>query len=89
MAALGFKPEDYSAEVPVWFDCWDSVQMFSALSTQWRTGPGGPVGLDYNVLFTLAERRQIVGDAFDQLLSDIQVLERAAMATMRATQASA
>lgn len=63
--------------------------MFIALSTQWRTGPGGPIGLDYNVLFSLAKHRKIEGEAFEQMLADIQVLERAAMATMRAAQASA
>lgn len=63
--------------------------MFTTLTTQWRTGPGGPIGLDYNVLFSLAQHRKIKGDALDQLLADIRIMEQAAMDTMRAAQPSA
>jgi len=89
LAALGLKPEDYSQEVGVWPDCWVSVAVFNTLTTQWRTGPGGPIGLDYNVLFSLAAHRKIEADALDQLLADIQIMEQAAIATMRAAQPSA
>ena len=30
---------------------WETVQVFCAVSTQWRVGTGGVVGLDYNALF--------------------------------------
>lgn len=83
MAALGFKPEDYSAEFAVWPENDRSVRMFFDIGTQWRTGPGGAIGLDYNVLLALCDRRGIVGDEFEQMLLDIGVLESAAMATMK------
>jgi hypothetical protein len=49
--------------------------MFSRLQTQWRTGPRGPIGLDYgaaNWLFSLCGVTQPLA-----LLEDIQTMEGA------------
>lgn len=54
-------PENFSA-----MDLWRSVR------TQWRVGMG-LVGLDYNVLFTMADRMEI--DLSPCMLKKIQALE--------------
>lgn len=37
-------------QVEVWAELWPVVRLFDTLSSQWRTGPGGAVGLDYGAL---------------------------------------
>lgn len=37
-------------DTPVWPENWRAVRLFAELQTQWRMGPGGPVGLDYAAL---------------------------------------
>lgn len=34
----------------VWADHWPAVRLFIAVQSQWRTGPAGPIGLDYSAL---------------------------------------
>lgn len=60
-----------------------AVEWFIELGTQWRVGAAGPVGLDYNVLFTLAERRGVTGDEFEELFIDLRIMEDEALATMQ------
>lgn len=35
------------------------MELWEACATQWRVGFGGPVGLDYNVVFKMAELLEI------------------------------
>lgn len=58
-----------------------SVSLFRKLHTQWRVGMSGAYGLDYNVVFKLLDRH--AGDAWDDTLDDIQILEEAALAAMK------
>lgn len=60
-----------------------SVEWFMELGTQWRVGAAGPVGLDYNAFFALAERRGLTGDDFEQVFVDLRILEDEALATMQ------
>lgn len=53
----------------------EAVEMFQRIFTQWRMGPGGPVGLDYNALQWMCSLYS-VHDA-RQLLEDLQIMERA------------
>ncbi len=49
--------------------------MFCRLQTQWRTGPRGPIGLDYGAvqwLFSLCSVAQPLA-----LLEDLQIMEGA------------
>lgn len=52
------------------------------VSTQWRTGASGPIGLDYGVLFQLFRVRGIARKKWADLLDDIQIMEGAALKTM-------
>lgn len=36
--------------VEVWPCNWKAAQVFTAMRRQWRTGPGGAIGLDYAAL---------------------------------------
>lgn len=54
-------------------DAWPVVQLFVRCQTQWRTGPSGLIGLDYNAVrwaFSLY-------DVKDQrtMLEDLQIME--------------
>jgi hypothetical protein len=59
----------------VWPENAEAVSMFCRLQTQWRTGPRGPIGLDYGAaqwLFSLYSVAQPLA-----LLEDLQVMEGA------------
>ena len=65
--------------VGVWPDNVLPLNVFLCLGTQWRVGPGGVVGLDYNVI-PLAMRRHAVPRAkWGQVLDDIQAMEAHAL----------
>ena len=34
----------------IWAEHWPAVSAFLDACTQWRMGPGGPIGLDYSAL---------------------------------------
>ena len=54
MAAAGFAPEDFEADiVEVWPEHWDAVRFFLRLPTQWRYGLSGRTGLDYTAVLSL------------------------------------
>lgn len=52
-----------------------SVALFMAVATQWRTGPGGVIGLDYGTVFALLDRRGVAHDDQLDLLENIQAME--------------
>ena len=69
------------AHIELWPDHMIPVHVFSALLTQWRMGPTGPIGLDYNVLDDrLARRLSITPDDLDAAFGSIQIMEDAALA---------
>lgn len=69
--------------VGVFTDCWRAVRVFADLGTQWRMGPNGPTGLDFNVLYRKMDRMGLPPDEYDQLEADVSAMEDAALATMR------
>lgn len=80
LAGSSLLPEDFEqAHVDLWPDNWPSVQLFSQLSTQWRVGPGGVVGLDYGVVFHELDRRAIDSDEYDDMMGAIRMIEGVAL----------
>lgn len=81
MAAFGLTAKDFADEdtVHVWAENWPAVQLFIDLGTQWRVGPGGFVGLDYNVLFRFIERMDLPPEKAREMEDDVRVMERAAL----------
>lgn len=59
-----------------------AFDMFVAIRTQWRVGPGGAYGLDYNVLYRRMDRLNLSPDDWTRLESEIQVMEIAALEVM-------
>ena len=52
------------------------------MSTQWRVGLHGPVGLDYCAVYPLMERMQLTRAEWLDLLDDLRVMEQGAMAQL-------
>lgn len=50
-----------------------------SLQTQWRSGPSGPIGLDYNILYRKIDRMDASAEDLDRLEADIQIMEMAAL----------
>ncbi|MEN7429156.1 DUF1799 domain-containing protein [Chromobacterium sp. TRC.1.1.SA] len=75
--AFGLTAADLGQQqdMDVWPDNWQAVQLLNRMSTQWRVGFGGAMGLDYNVLYRMMDRLGLVPEEFDQLEADIQVME--------------
>ena len=65
--------------VEVWPDNHAAFILFNNLSTQWRIGMGGPTGLDYAAVYPLLDRAAKDPQEWDELFSDIQVMESAAL----------
>lgn len=81
--AYGLTVDDFPPpEVELWPENWPAIQLFTRLSTQWRVGPGGPIGLDYGVLFHEMDRQSLDKDAYDDLLAQIRVIETTALDEM-------
>lgn len=69
----------------VWPDNWRVWCLFDRrMRTQWRSGPGGYTGLDYNVLFDLFALMDLSKVERTEMLDDIGVLEDAALAEIHA-----
>lgn len=68
--------------VGVFPDCWESVDVFCAMSTQWRVGPGGPIGLDYLALNTVMRLKQVPPARRSGVFNDLRVMESAALDEM-------
>ena len=69
-------------EIDVWGENWDSFILFSSLSTQWRVGMGGAIGLDYNTIPIAASLLGYKKKKLQNMFSDIQVMENEALITM-------
>lgn len=77
---MGFRPEDYETDdVEIWPENDAAISVFCSLSTQWRVGAAGPVGLDYNVLFYRMDRMHLGEEDHQQLFDDIRVIESEAL----------
>lgn len=80
LAQLGLKAKHYPPpKVDLWPECELPIAIFSRVSTQWRVGAGGPIGLDYNVVYRELDDAEIVGDERKELMAAIRVVESAAL----------
>lgn len=74
---LGVKIErkkeiDYFEVFP---ENWLAINIFTDVSTQWRTDSGQLIGLDYNALRWIFELKKDKIQNPSELLADIQVIE--------------
>lgn len=76
-------PSDYpEPQVEVWDENWKVIELYQLFSSQWRTGPGGLVGLDYNVFQQHLFHKGVAGDEYDDLMHKLGIVEAAAIATI-------
>jgi hypothetical protein len=71
-------------EFEVWPENWPVWLLFDRISTQWRVGMNGPIGLDYNVLLRFLDRMRLDDGDYEQMLNDISVLEQSALTEIHA-----
>ena len=82
-------PVEFLAEAEGFGDClifpdnWPTVMIFRDISTQWRVGMSGPVGLDYNVLPMIFGLRSVPRDERAEIFDGIQTMESAALEAIR------
>ena len=77
----GFEPEDYDAGAfEVWPENWPAFLLYDSICNQWRTGGmGGPIALDYGVLFHRMDRMKLSDDDYEQMFQDIKAIESGAL----------
>lgn len=85
MAAAGLRAEDFQRPEPVqlWPENEQPINLFGRIATQWRTGPGGPIGLDYTVVYREIDRLKLGAEAEEEMMAAIRVIEIAALRAMR------
>ena len=77
---MGLKKSDFpEVETPLWEENWEPLKLFLDVSTQWIQGPGGPSGLNYQVVFHELDRRGVTGEHYDELMAAIRVIEQEAL----------
>jgi hypothetical protein len=85
IGAFGFTADDYADEMSaeVWPCQVAATNLFVSLGTQWRCGPSGPYGLDYNVLYQKMDRMNLSPAAYEEMEEDIRAMEQGALDEMR------
>ncbi len=69
--------------VEVWPDNLIAVNVFIAMSTQWRTGYAGPTGLDYAALPAVLRLTGVPAAERAGVFDALRAMEDAALETMR------
>ena len=81
-AAKAWGMEDDEIDGPpvqVWPENEQVVSVFLCMRTQWRTGMGGPTGMDYSALPFMWQRLRVPPEEQDAVFADLQVMEVAAL----------
>lgn len=76
------KADIPEVEHEVLADIWPALRVFEAMSTQWRVGMGGPVGLDYNAIPPVATMLGMKRREITDLFQDLRVMEAEALLVM-------
>ncbi len=81
---LGLKAKHFPPpQVELWPECVLPIELFSRVATQWRVGAGGPIGLDYNVVYHELQREALDSEQYDEVMAGIRIIERAALEHMQ------
>ncbi|WP_439444437.1 DUF1799 domain-containing protein [Xanthomonas translucens pv. translucens] len=81
LEGTGLKPKHYKEpEAEVWPEAWPALDLFQRrLSTQWRCHGGGPIGLDYSIVYTELAHAGIQGAERDEFMDVLAIVEAAAL----------
>jgi len=83
LAAFGFRPEDFdNGATEVWPENEVAVEVFCAMTTQWREGPNGRTGLDYAALPVLFDLAKVEQGERPEVFASLRTLEVAALNAM-------
>ena len=82
ISVFGFAPGDLDEDVAVWPCNWPAFLLFNRMSTQWRAGTGGAIGLDYSSIRDVAGFLGIKKKKLAEIFPDLQVLEGEALRVM-------
>ncbi|WP_256581505.1 MULTISPECIES: DUF1799 domain-containing protein [Pseudomonas] len=83
LGVLGLTAADLDDEdVEVWPCNWPAFLLFNRMSTQWRAGSGGAIGLDYSSIRDVAGFLGIKKKKLAEIFPDLQVLEGEALRVM-------
>ncbi len=72
-----------SAEDAIWPDNWLPVEVFAAMTTQWRHGFNGPTGLDYAALSPVMQFAGVALNDQADVFESVRVMELEALERMR------
>jgi hypothetical protein len=61
-----------------------SLFVFLADAGQWRVGPNGAHGFDFNIVFHKMDRMGLTPEAYQQMEADILTMQTSALKCMRA-----
>jgi hypothetical protein len=70
-------------DVDIWPDNATAVNVFIAMSTQWRVGVAGATGLDYSALPTVMRLVGVPRGEQSDVFDSLRTMEDAALAAMR------
>jgi hypothetical protein len=73
-----------STHVDIWPVNFVAVKVFEAMSTQWRVGSGGPIGLDYAALPFVMRTCGVKHGEREDIFSCIRLMEQEALRILRA-----
>jgi len=65
--------------VDIWPENAESFLFFCAMSTQWRAGASGIIGLDYAATQSVREARQVAAADWPAIFEDLRTMELAAI----------
>lgn len=87
METSGYLPEDFGDEFEVWPENHTAFMLFQRMENQWNWVGGGMggaarIGLNLLVLPVFTARMGLTDEEYNDLLDDIQAMERAALAAM-------
>jgi hypothetical protein len=83
LEGTGYTPEDYETDpVEVWPEHAEAIELFQRMGRRWVVGMSGPVALDFNVLFRMMDRMNLSPKRYDELETEITILEGAALEEM-------
>lgn len=68
--------------IEVWPENADAVAFFGRIGSRWMHGMSGITGLRWEAVYPLMDRLGLDSEAWDALLSDLEVMEGAAVAAM-------
>lgn len=73
------QDQDQGEDLGVWPDNVPAVALFMRMSSQWRMGQRGPIGLDYGVIPRVAPAARLTLQQADEALDDLRVMEQEAL----------